>query len=154
MAGIHVDMGKTPQLMKRIPETKKSYIRGQMEAGFHFVSKINVYPPERHGPAMFQSHDEMKAFFAQLREGKIDVPYVRGISPSSERLGQKWQVRKSANRVSIQNKASYASKVQGKMQHPYHKKTGWKTVETVLRAEIVTMVRIISRRVYADLTAR
>lgn len=151
MSGIHVDMGNTPQLMKRMPHVQKSFINGQMEAGFHFVSKINKYPPRRHGPAIFQSIDEMKSFFAQLREGKIDVPYVRGISPGSERLGQKWKVRKQFNRVMIRNDASYAAKVQGRAQHPYHKKTGWLTVTRVLRTETATMVRIIARRVYGDL---
>ena len=114
---VKVDMGGVPELFKRIAKSE-GYMRGQMIAANHFRTSINVYPPRRRGPAIFESIDEMRSFFAQLREGKIDVPYVRGISPSSERLGQKWTVRRKNKRVIIENKASYAGKVQGKNQHP------------------------------------
>lgn len=67
---------------------------------------------------------------------KIDL----GNTPELKRLA----LRGGNTSQSLDNNASYASLVQGRKQIPYHKGTGWKTVETVLREERANVARIIA----------
>jgi hypothetical protein len=99
------------------------------QAGDEFVERMSDYPPERHGKHKFKSDKERRGFFYYLRRGLIEVPYRRGQSPRSERLGKKWVVtRLTGGHWLVYNTASYAPLVHGRKRTRYHKRTGWLTV--------------------------
>ena len=99
------------------------------------------------------SDAERRAFWAKLKAGEIEVPYRRGLSPGSESLGKRWQVKGSGTRHSLINNASYASLVQGRKQIPYHKDTGHKTVQSVLNNEQNAMGVIVTKTMARELSS-
>jgi hypothetical protein len=117
---------------------------GLLAGGLYIKGKVAKYPPARHAPQPFVSDHQRRGFFAKLRAGLIDVPYKRGISPGSERLGQSWtaEARDQGMTVVIGNDASYAPLVHDMArQTGYHKLTGWKTTEEVVKEERDKVVR-------------
>ena len=112
-----------------------------LAAGQTYKGKIATYPTRRritresvYGEP-FVSDRQRRFFFAALRDGRIDVPYRRGQSPGSQRLGQRWTVRRRQwHTVIVGNNASYAPFVQGpKRQSEFMRALGWKTTEDVAR---------------------
>jgi len=145
---VNVNLGTVPQRLKNLKELR-GFKRGLHAAGIHLQSKIRVYPPVSRRKAVFTSDAHRRAFFAMLKRGKINVPYRRGQSPSSQRLASRWAVsrRNGGLSVVVGNNATYARRVQGDRQTAYHKKTGWKTISDVAKAERPTVVRIIQREI-------
>jgi hypothetical protein len=82
---------------------------------------------------MLKLNDKMRrGFFAKLKSGEIEVPYRRGQSPGSEKLGQSWTVRREnmGFRAIIGTNVSYAQLVQDSAkQTSYHRGTGWITTK-------------------------
>jgi hypothetical protein len=75
-------------------------------------------------------------FFAKLKSGEIEVPYRRGASPGSEKLGARWAIstQNQGWRAVIGNNASYAKLVQDSAkQTGYHRGTGWITTNQVVQ---------------------
>lgn len=72
-----------------------------------------------------------------------DSSYVRGLDPRSERLSTKWGYEGRGFNQALVNNASYSGYVHGRRQPAYHKRTGWKTVEEVLREEAPRASQII-----------
>jgi hypothetical protein len=73
-------------------------------------------------------------FFYHLKHGDIEVPYRRGQSPRSEKLGQSWttQTENQGFRAIIGTGVSYARMVQDSArQTSYHRQTGWITTNQV-----------------------
>jgi len=112
-----------------------------IEASYDLKDKIATYPPRSSRPNwMLKGNSErarrMRAgFFAKLRSGEIEVPYRRGASPGSERLGARWAVstENSGWRGVVGNNASYARLVQdSEKQTGYHRGTGWITTNQVV----------------------
>jgi hypothetical protein len=140
----NIDPGKVPELM----ETLMSHVglkRGLLSAGLHLKARIDKYPPPSRRPQGFVSDVQRRGFFARLRAGDIEVPYQRGMSPTSERLAQRWAVVESDIdlAVTVGNNASYAGLVQGSKQTLYHKQTGWRKAEDVAKDEFNTMQEIV-----------
>jgi hypothetical protein len=81
----------------------------------------------------FKSDKQRRFFFAALRDGRIRVPYVRGMDPRSEALGQAWATQVEAGPEAITgllgNNSSYFEVVQGDNQSEYMKAVGWKTID-------------------------
>ena len=105
--------------------------------------KIAHYPGEGHRPQPFKSDKSRRFFFWALKHGKIDVPYRRGASPGSKKLGQSWTIEGSNAGLTqtIGTNVSYARLVQGpELQTAYHKTTGWKTTHTVANEERKTVI--------------
>ena len=100
----------------------------------HLKGKLAVVPPVSRRP---QSHlwspKQRRGFFAALRSGKIEVPYIRGSSPSSQNLPQRWRVTVRAQSAEISNNARYAGLVQGEKQTGYHRVTGWVRAADVVK---------------------
>lgn len=130
--------------------------RGLAGGAVHLQGKAATYPPERHAPQGFTSDAQRRGFFARLRSGEIQVPYVRGFAPTSENLGQRWTVEERDDGLTqvVGNNATYAPLVQGAgRQTLYHKVTGWKTDEQILAEEGPRVQEIVNAQIAADVEA-
>jgi len=107
------------------------------------------YPARRHGPmpGFPRSERQRRFFFAALKDGRIEVPYIRGGSPGSEKLGQRWTVvfLSGGTSARIENNASYAPFVMGREQAAYHRITGWPTTDAIADAVAPDVLRIFQR---------
>lgn len=122
-------------------------------AAIFLKGKVATYPPVRRGPNMQLQGNSEKAkamrrgFFYHLKRGDIQVPYIRGASKNSEKLGQSWTVRRTAGGFNaiIGTSVSYAQLVQDReFQSTYHQWTGWITtygVEHLYGQQAINFVR-------------
>lgn len=129
----------------------KPLIKTAIQAGGLYVKgKIAEYPPRSSRPQPFKTDKSRRFFFAALKDGRIDVPYRRGQSPGSEKLGQSWTVRMVDNGMTAEvgTNVSYAKLVQkeGEQSH-YHKVTGWKTDEQIVKQERSNVVKAVEREI-------
>lgn len=109
------------RLMHRLKDTRKE-LSVAIKAGLvHFHSKIAPYPP-----------------------APPNSTYERGTDPRSEQMSKQWDYEGKDLKQSLVNRASYSGYVHGDRQPGYHKRTGWKTVETVMKEEGNTTQRIIA----------
>lgn len=106
------------------------------QAAVELSKRMKVYPAHTSRPNLMLRGNSAKAkrmragFFAALKSGAIEVPYRRGQSPGSEKLGSKWTVstQNAGWRAVVGNNASYARLVQDSAnQTSYHRHTGWLT---------------------------
>ncbi len=115
------------QAMKRV----KAAIKAAAE---DLQGRMREYPTHtsRPNPLIKLDPKVRRGFFYHLRKGDIEVPYRRGQSPGSQKLGQSWTVR-SQNygfKAIIGTKVSYARLVQDSAQQTsYHRHTGWITTK-------------------------
>lgn len=103
--------------------TALSYIKPYPEA--KRPSRSSVY-----GQA-WKSEKQRRYFFFALRKGVIQVPYRRGISPGSQRLGRSWTAKQVDNTsVAIGTNVTYARMVKDEgQQTKYMKAVGWTTIQ-------------------------
>lgn len=101
-----------------------------------FVEIVQVYPPEHHESrkavygVTFFTLKQQRFFFWALKNGIIEVPYRRGLSPGTQDMKNKWQVRVAGQFTYIaENAATYSSLVMGRKQTLYHKRGDWKTTD-------------------------
>jgi hypothetical protein len=131
-------------------------VQRAVSSGMHGATEIvrgglADYPPRRHGVKVtFVSDKQRKGFFAKLHAGEIEVPYRRGVSPGSERLGASWTKEVKTlgpGRIKgiVGSRASYGPLVQGDEQTEMHKGTGWKTVEQVLDEKLKDLERFFGQ---------
>jgi hypothetical protein len=128
---------------------------GLSAAALHVKSVISPYPRRRYAPQPFVSDKGRRGFFAKMRSGEIEVPYQRGSSPGSQSLGRRWttQARDGGFTQVVGNNASYAPLVHEEAsQTMYHKMTGWKTDEGVVKSEGAEVERIVDAEVGAWLS--
>ena len=102
-----------------------------------------VYPPERHAPQPFVSARQRRGFFAKLRSGEIQVPYVR-----TYKLRDDWQVKHGAGiSAEVVNKINYNQWEQSaERQTTYHKKTGWNTDDQIAKKSAPDVVKFIDKQ--------
>lgn len=141
MTSIHVE--GAAELIKRVDTISgmmrvKSAIATAATMLKGHVSEAPSHTP-RPNPLLRGNSDKAKrmraGFFYHLNQGNIQVPYRRGTSPGSEKLGQSWNVRMSNQgfRAVVGTNVSYAQLVQGNArQTAYHKQTGWPTPDDVV----------------------
>jgi hypothetical protein len=148
---ITVDLGKVPMVVQKV-QRNRIVSRAGKAILLHLRSKLAPYPPVSRRPQAGQWSDaERRAFWAKLKAGEIEVPYRRGLSPGSESLGKRWQIKGSGNRQSLINNASYASLTQGRKQIPYHKGTGWNTTEDTINSERGAIGTIMTKETAREL---
>lgn len=92
-------------------------------------------PPPPRGNGGFVSDKQRKYVMAAIRDGRIEVPYRRGISPGTQRMNRSFKLFKAPNTVYLTNSASYWQFVIGDKQATIHQGR-WGTVEKAL-AEIL-----------------
>lgn len=142
MTSIHIK--GAPELIKRI-----NTIAGMMRvknaiatAAIELKGRVAEYPKVSRRPNWMLRGDSDKAkrmragFFYRLNKGLIDVPYRRGASPGSERLGARWAIstQNQGWKAVIGNNASYAKLVQDSAdQTGYHRGTGWITTNQAVQ---------------------
>ena len=139
--------------LKRVEQLER--IKAAMRAAaVHLKGKIATYPGPGHRPQPFKTDKQRRGFFAKLKDGQIEVPYRRGASPGSQRLGTRWTIasRNSGLTQVIGNNASYGPLVQGPdKQTSYHATTGWRTTEQVVETERETVVNFLRKAVEDEL---
>ncbi len=102
--------------------------------GNKLKSIVAEYPPVNRRPQPFKSVKSRKYFFWALKQGTIQVPYVRGRSPGSEDMKHRWIVRQTSEGVEVANNTSYVHLVHdAKEQAAYHREGGWQTDEDVMK---------------------
>lgn len=135
MTAIHIE-GADKLIAKLKSLEQMNRVRAAVyESANMLRDKVAKYPSESHRPNPMLRGDSAKAkrmragFFARLKSGEIQVPYRRGQSPGSEKLGQRWTISMGMQGWSavIGNNASYARLVQSSNQTSYHRHTGWIT---------------------------
>ena len=116
-------------------------------AAIYVKGKIAKYPPSPKSQGVtragvygssFASDKQRRWFFANLRDGSLDVPYRRGYSGSSEALGRSWTKKYFNNGLSahVGNDSTYGALVQDREQQSlFHKATGWLTAQDVEEKE-------------------
>ena len=130
------------ELLKRITTIQQfRHVKASFrKAGVVLKGYISRYPGERHGrnPNLYGNSaraQRMRAgYFARLKSGEIDVPYRRGMSSGSQKLGHSWTVTQPAGGFTtiIGTSVGYSPLVQDETrQAMYHKATGWVTVQRV-----------------------
>lgn len=148
--GIDVNLGGVPTMLNRLAQMH-GYKTGLMAGGTYIKGRVAQYPSASHRPQRFVSNEHRRGFFGKLRRGDIEVPYKRGMSPGSEKLGQSWNVEASANGmvVTVGTAASYAKLVQGQPgeQAGYHAGTGWRRIDEVAQQDGPQAVRIVEDNV-------
>jgi len=136
--GLERIVGKLNKVNAAIPASIEA-------AAIYVKGKIDQAPPVRHG-RMPMTMKQRKWFLMALREGLIDVPWRRGISPLSQRLTQSWttEMRDKGMTAVVGNDTSYGPFVQDKeKQSKYHADTGWKTVQEVAETESKKVSEIV-----------
>ena len=146
------------EVMKAMEEAGDTSVlkRIVQAAGLHLKSIIAEYPERKrltrrevYGSS-FKSIKQRRWFFWALRNGRIEVPYVRGSSPGSESLKHRWTTAPILDGmgVSIGNNASYVKWVQDKeFQSKYHAAVGWVPAQTTLEKERVGIVQEITTEI-------
>ena len=111
----------------------------------HLQDKIAKYPlGNQHRLQPFPTDRSRRFFFAALRASDIEVPYRRGQSPGSEKLGTSWTTSVSADGRTgrVGNDTTYGRLVQDRdRQTAYHKTTGWNTVQDVAKKEQAAVLK-------------
>jgi hypothetical protein len=147
--------GMAPLLAKIARVEQLRRVKAAMRAAaLHIQGKIATYPGPGHRPQPFKSDKQRRGFFYHLRHGDIEVPYRRGSSPGSQKLGSRWTIAASNNGLTqtIGNNASYGPLVQGpQTQTAYHATTGWKTTDQVTRQEEATIVSYLEQAIRQEL---
>ena len=125
----------------------REHMHGAMlAAGKHLQSKIAVYPKGVSYPIAWASPAQRAAYFAKRRAANLPLKYTRSSDPMSETLGKSWNTAVAGNAMSatVGTPATYAPFVQDEgQQQPFHKATGWVTVQDVAREESGEVARIV-----------
>ncbi len=121
----------------------------ELKGMFQIVPAVSRRPQ-----APYWTPKQRRGFFAKLRAGEIEVPYIRGSSLQSEKLSQSWTTESRNNGLTqvIGTAVSYAKLVQSAAkQTQYHKKTGWNTEQQILAKGQDKAIKTITYYVQKDL---
>jgi len=143
---------KIPQgLEQRLKELGKHVVEPTMvgiaTAVQHEITS-NKPPPPPKGKMKFKSDRQRKFVMAGIREGTIDSPYRRGISPGSQRLNRSYKLIHAPHAVTLTNTASYMQYVIGNKQAEIHQQrwlTGEIAIKRVVQSGIIA--RIVAKAI-------
>jgi phage gpG-like protein len=152
------DMGALTQLVLSQSDRGRTTLRGATMAGaLTALSYIKPYP-EKNRPSRssvygqtWKSVKQRRYFFFALRKGIIQVPYRRGLSPGSQRLGRSWTAKQvDDTSVAIGTNVSYARMVKDEGQQTrYMKAVGWTTIQQDIergKREVFDTMNTVIRR--------
>jgi len=133
---------------------KLTAIRSVMRAAaLYLKGKLAQYPEQMHLTrasvygAPFQSEKQQRYFFWALKAGEIEVPYHRGESARSERLGQSWTIDDQDGGLTqvIGNDTSYGKLVMGSYdqgeQSEFMHQSGWTPYDQIVDAYEDTIIQ-------------
>ncbi|MCA0455654.1 MAG: hypothetical protein LCI00_16885 [Chloroflexi bacterium] len=128
---------------------------GLAAAALDIKAEFTKYPQHKPRPqAPYWTPKQRRGFWAKLNKGEIEVPYVRGSSKNSQKLGQSWttEARNSGLTQVIGTAVGYARLVQSAAkQTRYHKKTGWRTEKQIMQAEAPKAIKTITFYIQRDI---
>lgn len=126
---------------------------GLAAAAVELAGEMKRYPNVSRRKQPFKTRKQQRAFFAMLKSGAIQVPYVRGSNRKSQKLGQSWTTRGSSDGLAqtVGTAVGYARLVVGDKQSHYHKVTGWKTAETVAKTFEGRAYKIVEAHIKREL---
>lgn len=96
--------------------------------------KVDKAPRQPKQRMKFKTRRQRAYVLAAIREGLIDAPYRRAMSPGSEALSKSWTIGELEGGLAavVGNDTSYGPLVQDRdEQSLFHKETGWITVQDV-----------------------
>jgi hypothetical protein len=130
-----VNLGKVPLIGGRISLGAQI---GLKAGALYLKGVASEYPPVRRlkVDTTKWTIKQRRWFFAALKKGEIEVPYPRGTSRRSERLGARWAVDESkvAQGVAVVgNNASYAQRVYGRQEQSWYHKGNWLNTTQIAR---------------------
>ena len=131
---ITVDVSEV--VAKLDPEKLNTYIGIAMKGASDIIrADLRTYPPKSNKKMVWASDKQRRGFFAKLKAGEIEVPYRRGQSPGSEKLGSSWKrklTREPNMSLEIGTRVSYAPYVMDKDQQAAYHKGNWPTVQGIV----------------------
>lgn len=145
-----IDLGNVPLIPSRLKAGTDAFLDA---AALYVKGDASKYPPVRRKKvAQFWTKKQRGYFFYALKKGLIDVPYTRGSSRRSERLMQRWGIRKQGNTRVIGNNASYSLLMygRGKAQSLYHK-GNWRDIGQIGKDVTLTVRRLVRVHVMGKL---
>ncbi len=110
-------------------------VKGAVKAvALEVKGMIATAPPQPTHKMRFKTGRQRTYVLAAIREGLIDVPYRRAMSPGSEALSKSWTISEINDGLGavVGNDTSYGPLVQDReKQSLFHQETGWITVQDV-----------------------
>lgn len=147
-----VNLGKVPLIGGRITAGTRA---GLEAAGLVVKGQAQIYPKVRVRKVDTSKWTvkQRRFFFAALRDGRIEVPYRRGLSPTSERLKQRWtsKVDASGKSVTVGNNASYAKVMYEKDSQAWYHKGNWPTTEDIAKKSASGAQKALLRGIQLEL---
>ena len=135
----------------------KPVIAAMKAAAVYVKGKAATYPERKtitrasvYGSS-FKSIKQRRFFFAALRDGRIEVPYRRGMSPGSQAFGRRWTIAAQNNGLTqvVGNNAGYGPYLMDtEKQTAYAKAMGWRTTQAVADEAAPTVMEFL--RDYID----
>lgn len=154
MLEVKIEASAASQMLDRLRQLRNTKL-GLAVAALHLKGKMASYPSHTPRPqAQYWSDKQRRGFFYHLKQGNIDVPYKRGMSRKSKKLGQSWtnEARNNGLTQVIGTAVSYAPLVQSAAkQTQYHKVTGWKTEKQVIADEAANVNKIVNQYIQRDM---
>lgn len=128
-----IELRGVERIMRKLNAVKPEVGEAVKAVGLEVKGMLAKYPRQRTGGRMqFKSLKQRRFVLYALRAGLIDVPYRRGQSAGSETLGRRWTIATKDEGLTavVGNNVSYGPFVQDEdKQLPFHKITGWPTVQ-------------------------
>ena len=142
------------ELQKKLdPKRAERVLMAGMEGAANIIRNDLKTAPRRptaaEGKAAFaaMSEKQRRWFFWALKKGKIEVPYRRGSSPGSEKLGASWtqKVRRAMRGIEaiIGSNASYGPWVMDKANQARIHQGRWPTVQDVAKRRTNDMQKLL-----------
>ena len=128
MTEINIKITGLNRLMKGFKKFPLEIARGFSLAGHTAGTEILAQPGlgTNYPPLSTQRRPPQYPYY---QRGRGTVYSSGGSDNSSENMGKKWYIRRTAAQVEIGNVASYAYRVHGEQQTALMKKFGWKKLE-------------------------
>lgn len=140
---------KEIEALGRLDEAKA----GLAAAALYLKGKLQMYPEAKrltrasvYGTP-FKTTKQRKAFFAMLRDGTIEVPYRRGMSPKSERFKAAWTQTARDNGLTqvLGNDTSYGPELMDRERQSFFmRQIGWRTTDAIMDEERETVIGYVS----------
>ena len=149
-AGVTIEIQGLDELVKKLDNLSqlKTVKAGIKSAAVYIQGVLKVYPHQKSIPLSavggFKSDKQRRWFFANLKAGKIQVPYKR-----TKALGHRWTVKTQDQGFTaiVGNNTPYGPLVMGDKQTTMMRMIGWKTTETIASEETRKVTEMVIKSV-------